>query len=157
MAEEVELARAEGNPFFVEELVASLIDRGALTRANGGWALTADLDEVSIPDSVRGVLAARIDLLPAGEKAAPQAAAVIGRVFWERAVLDLLEADEVDLALLEDRDFVRRRPGSSMPGDREYAVKHALTREGRLRDCAQSKARAHACCVRELARAARGT
>jgi class 3 adenylate cyclase len=128
-ARELVLTRAEGNPFFVEELVAALIDRGALERANGGWALTADLDELSVPDSVRGVLAARIDLLPPGEKAALQAAALIGRVFWERALLELLGTEAVDLALLEDRDFVRRRSGSSMTGEREYAVKHALTRE----------------------------
>ena len=81
-----------------------------------------------MPDSVRGVLAARIDLLPAREKAALQAASVIGRVFWEAPVRELIGGD-ADFALLEERDFIRRRTGSRFPEDREHAIKHALTRE----------------------------
>jgi hypothetical protein len=82
----------------------------------------------TVPDSVHAVLAARIDLLGAAEKSALQAAAVIARVFWAGAVYELVEA-EPDLRVLEERDFVRRRPGSSMGGEREYAIKHALTHD----------------------------
>ena len=85
--------------------------------------------EVEIPDSVRAVLAARIDMLPTKEKAALQAAAVIGRTFWSGPVYELLGGLEPDLRLLEDRDFVRSRAGSSLEGEVEYAFKHALTRE----------------------------
>jgi hypothetical protein len=81
-----------------------------------------------VPDSVHAVLAARIDLLGAAEKSALQAAAVIGRVFWTGPVYELVEA-KPDLRVLEDRDFIRRRAGSSMVGEREYVIKHALTRE----------------------------
>ena len=63
------------------------------------------------------------------EKAALQAAAVVGRVFWPRPVVHLLGGGEPDFDLLEERDFIRRRGGSSMAGEREYAIKHALTRE----------------------------
>jgi class 3 adenylate cyclase len=120
---------AEGNPFFAEELIATLVDQGVIERQDGGW-LVRDLPEgFEVPDSVHAVLAARIDLLPPLEKAALQAGAVIGRVFWEGPLRQLLDGAEPDLALLEDRDFVRRRPGSSMAGEREYAIKHALTRE----------------------------
>jgi class 3 adenylate cyclase len=121
--------RAEGNPFFVEEMIGALIDRGVLARRNGGWTvgvLPADLD---VPDSVQAVLAARIDLLPAGEKAALQAGSVIGRVFWGGPVRELLDGAEPDFTVLEDRDFVRRRAGSSLAGEVEYAIKHQLTRE----------------------------
>ena len=84
--------------------------------------------EFAVPDSVQAVLAARIDLLGAAEKSALQAAAVIGRVFWTGPVYELVEATP-DLRVLEDRDLVRRRAGSSIAGEREYVIKHALTRE----------------------------
>jgi hypothetical protein len=120
--------RAEGNPFFVEELLATLIDRGVLLRQNGGWAFTELPEGFEVPDSVQAVLAARIDLLPATEKSALQAAAVIGRVFWTGPVYELVGGSP-DLDLLVERDFVRRRTASSLSGEREYAIKHALTRE----------------------------
>ena len=144
-ARELVAERAEGNPFFLEELAASLIDRGVLRRRDGTWELAAELDHMTMPDSVRGVLAARIDLLDPTVKAALQAAAVIGRVFWEGAVRALLEPEaDVDLRELEERDFVRRRTGSSMAGDREYVIKHALTREVAYETLPKSKrARLH--------------
>jgi class 3 adenylate cyclase len=122
------IERAEGNPFFVEELAGSLIDRGVLTNRDGRWEAAELPERLTTPDSVRGVLAARIDLLPAREKGALQAAAVIGRAFWEGAVRELI-GDDADFALLEERDFIRRHPESRLPGDREHAFKHALTRE----------------------------
>ena len=75
------LERAEGNPFFVEELVRTLIDQGVLARANGQWSVREAVEDVVIPDSVQAVLAARIDGLDVPDKAGLQAAAVIGRVF----------------------------------------------------------------------------
>jgi tetratricopeptide (TPR) repeat protein len=83
----------------------------------------------SMPDSIHAVLAARIDRLPAMEKAALQAAAVVGRVFWTAPVVHLLDGAEPDFALLEERDLIRSRRASSLEGEREYAIKHALTRE----------------------------
>jgi class 3 adenylate cyclase len=120
--------RAEGNPFFVEELIESLVDTGVLTRRGESWEAAELPDRVATPDSVRGVLAARIDLLPAREKAALEAASVIGRVFWEGAVRELI-GDDADFALLEDREFVRRRRDSRIEGEREHSIKHALTVE----------------------------
>jgi class 3 adenylate cyclase len=120
--------RAEGNPLFVEELLATLIDRGVLVRRNGGWSCRELPSGFEVPDTVQAVLAARIDLLPPADKAALQAAAVIGRVFWTGPVYELL-GGMPDFELLTERDFVRRRAGSSLPGEREYSIKHALTRE----------------------------
>ena len=125
---EVVVERAEGNPFFVEELLATLIDRGVLERRNGGWTCAELPEGFEIPDTMQAVLAARIDLLPPAEKSALQAAAVIGRVFWTGPVYELV-GGMPDFELLAERDFVRRRAGSSLPGEREYAIKHALTRE----------------------------
>ncbi len=125
---ELVVERAEGNPFFVEELLGVLIDRDLLFRENGSWVLHELPSGFTVPDSVHAVLAARIDLLGAAEKAALQAAAVIGRVFWTGPVYELVEA-KPDLRVLEDRDFVRRQAGSAMAGEREYVIKHALTRE----------------------------
>ena len=121
--------RAEGNPLFVEELLATLIDLQVLERRNGGWSVGELPSDFQVPDSVHAVLAARIDLLPADEKAALQAAAVIGRIFWTGPVYELVHGGRPDFGLLEERDFVRRRGGSSIAGEREYAIKHALTRE----------------------------
>ena len=121
--------RAEGNPFFVEELFGALIDEGALEPAGAGWRLSTRPPSFSVPDSVQSVLAARMDLLGATEKEGLQLASVIGHVFWTTPVGVLLDGVDADWALLEDRDFIRRRLGSSLAGEPEYVFKHALTRE----------------------------
>jgi class 3 adenylate cyclase len=126
---DVVVRQAEGNPFFVEELLESLIDQGVLTPANGGWAVSELPADFAVPDSVQAVLAARIDLLPPAEKAALQAASVIGRVFWTGPVYELVPELQPDFRVLEDRDFIRRRAGSTISGETEYAFKHQLTRE----------------------------
>jgi class 3 adenylate cyclase len=126
---ELLVERAEGNPFFLEELVGELVDSGVLVRREGGWALGDQAADVSVPDSVHAVLAARIDRLPAVEKEALQAAAVIGRVFWRTPVLHLLTDAEPDFDLLEERDLVTARRESALADDREFVFKHALTRE----------------------------
>ena len=121
--------RAEGNPFLVEELLGTLIDRGVLVGADGGWTAGPLPADLALPDSVQAVVAARIDLLPGAEKAALQAASVIGRAFWPGPVYKLLPEVSPDFRLLEDRDFVRRRMRSSIPGEIEFVFKHQVTRE----------------------------
>lgn len=154
---ELVVARSEGNPFFIEELVGTLIDHGVLERSEGSWRLRDLPPGFAMPDSIHAVLAARIDLLPPLEKAALQTAAVMGRIFWAGPVGELLEGAEPDLGLLEERDFVRRRSGSSMAGEREYAFKHALTREVAYASLTKSKrARLHAAFAEWLERAGEG-
>ena len=109
--------RAEGNPFFLEELHSNVAEQREPAAAS------------RIPDNVHAVLAARIDQLPETEKAALQAAAVIGRVFWHGPVRELLDGVAPDFALLEARDFVRRRLSSALADERELTFRHALTRE----------------------------
>ena len=119
------LASAEGNPFFVEEMLQMLIEEGALERLNGGWAMTRRLSEIRIPDSVHGVIAARIDLLDASARTALRRCSVVGRVFWPAAVG--VEAE--DVAPLSRRGLVSPQSQSVMAGLREFAFKHALTRD----------------------------
>jgi class 3 adenylate cyclase/tetratricopeptide (TPR) repeat protein len=122
------LARAEGNPLFLEELLGTLIERGALHGDRWDPALVPG--ETAVPETVQAVLAARIDLLPPREKAALRAAAVIGRAFSTGAVRELIGGAEPDFRVLEQRDFVHRlRGGSSLEAEREFVFKHALTRE----------------------------
>jgi class 3 adenylate cyclase/tetratricopeptide (TPR) repeat protein len=121
------VGRAEGNPFFLEELLGTLIERGGL--GDEGWNLSALPRAAGIPDSVHALLAARIDLLPPAEKRALQAAAVIGRSFLSSAVGQLIGGAEPDFRLLEQRDFIRRSSDLSYAGERELVFKHALTRE----------------------------
>ena len=149
------LQRAEGNPFFVEEMLGSLLDQGVLRQQGGSWIVSGAAPALEVADSVQAVIASRIDLLPPTEKRALQAAAVVGRSFWEGAVQALVEATDLDLRLLEERDFIRRSPHSSVDGEHEYVFKHALTREvayGSLP--AGRKARAHADFAEWLERAA---
>jgi class 3 adenylate cyclase/tetratricopeptide (TPR) repeat protein len=77
------LGRTGGNPFFVEEVVRTLVEDGTLVGGPGAYRLTRPLDEVRIPPSVQAVLAARIDRLSSEDKAVLQTAAVIGRTFPE--------------------------------------------------------------------------
>ena len=123
------VAKAEGNPFFVEELLGAWIDQGALALDKGRWTVREPLAGFEVPDSVQAVLSARIDLLGPDEKAALQAASVIGRFFWTGPIYELLPETTPDFRVLEGRDFVRRRSGSSIAGETEFVFKHQLTRE----------------------------
>ena len=119
------LAHAEGNPFYVEEMLNMLIEQGVLERRNGGWASAEGLKDVAIPDSVHGVIAARIDLLDASARDALRRCSVVGRNFWPHAV----GVDEQVIDALRRTGLVSDSPGSTMGGMREFAFKHALTRD----------------------------
>ena len=118
---ELVIGHAEGNPFFLEEVLADLIDRRLLERRNGEWALRDGASGLGIPDSVQGLLAGRIDLLPSPAKNALQAAAVIGRSFSPPALASLI-GSAAEVRTLVERGFVR-------PTEPELVFKHALTRE----------------------------
>jgi hypothetical protein len=127
------LLHAEGNPFFLEEIIRHLIDEGYIVRAGDRWRATEGIEDASIPDTVQTVLAARIDLLDPAHKRVLQGAAVVGRVFWPGPVRWLLngDADTIGetLSTLEDRELVLSRLGSSIAGEPEYIFKHILTRD----------------------------
>ena len=85
------LSKAEGNPFFVEEVIRMLIDRGAIERRNDRWVATMRVADVEIPDTLQGLLLARIDQLPPESKRTLRVAAVIGRQFGVAMLERLLE------------------------------------------------------------------
>jgi class 3 adenylate cyclase len=148
--------RAEGNPFFVEELLATLVDQGVLYRRDGAWECRPVTASASVPDSVRAVLAARIDLLPQRAKEALQAAAIAGRVFSTAAVQELLGA-ATSFDTLVDRDFIRRSPRSSVTDERAFGFKHALTREVAYASITKARrARLHAAFAARLERVGQG-
>ena len=86
------LEKSEGNPFFVEEVIRMLIDRGAIVREADRWVATARVSDVEIPDTLQGLLLARIDRLPPESKRTLRVAAVIGRQFGVTMLERLLEA-----------------------------------------------------------------
>jgi predicted ATPase len=85
-------AKAEGNPFYVEEVIRMLIDRGSLQRQGNAWIITRDLKEIEIPDTLQGVIMARIDRLPEDAKRTLQIAAVIGRRFQVKVLEAVLRS-----------------------------------------------------------------
>jgi class 3 adenylate cyclase/tetratricopeptide (TPR) repeat protein len=118
-AEQRLVARAAGNPLYAEEFVRIL-------------AAGANVD-TELPDSVQGIVAARIDLLPAEEKELLQNAAVLGKVFWSDALAMMagLEAWRITelLRLLERKEFVRREQRSAVAGATQHAFVHSLVRD----------------------------
>jgi class 3 adenylate cyclase/tetratricopeptide (TPR) repeat protein len=145
------LGAVEGNPFFAEEIVRHLIDRGVLVRRHREVLEGARPPELAIPDTVRALLATRIDGLPAEEKRALQDASVVGRIFWVAALERMRPDAPVRAALraLEDRGLVVARPTSELLGQPAFAFNHGLTREVAYESIPRARrARAHA----ELAR-----
>jgi class 3 adenylate cyclase/tetratricopeptide (TPR) repeat protein len=106
------LDRAGGNPLYAEQFVRMLAERGSA-------------EELALPETVQGIIAARLDSLAPDEKALVQDAAVIGKVFW----LGALEATEQQLQPLRQKEFVQRARRSSVEGETEFAFKHALVRD----------------------------
>jgi len=123
------LSRAEGNPLFVEEVLRTLIEGGVLVEEDGSWRVTGPVLATQIPETLHGVLAARLDRLDDATKRVVQIAAVIGRVF-QRSVLAgaVDDASYLDdcLKRLQDAEIIRQRAGEPEP---EYIFKHTLTQE----------------------------
>jgi predicted ATPase len=88
---ELILVKAEGNPFFVEEVIRMLVDRGMIIRQNDRWVATASVADVEIPDTLQGLLLARIDRLPPESRRTLRVASVIGRQFAVSLLERLLE------------------------------------------------------------------
>jgi predicted ATPase len=109
----------EGNPLFIEELVASVAERSSPVGAD-------------LPTSIRGIIAARLDAIPPPERSLLLGASVVGRIFWDGALAQLRSYDgqlpEL-LDSLEGRDLIRRERVSRFEGQQQFRFKHALIRE----------------------------
>jgi tetratricopeptide (TPR) repeat protein len=126
------LSAAEGNPLYAEEFVRMLVNRHLLEQRGGEWVLS-QMEDLPVPDSVQGIIAARLDSVPEADKAVVQDASVVGRVFWSGAVASLSDrgqwAIEEALRRLEHRQLVRRKHDSSIAGESEYVFEHGLIRD----------------------------
>jgi class 3 adenylate cyclase len=126
------LARAGGNPLYAEEYVRMLADRGFLKKVAGTWRLERT-EELPLPESVQGIIAARLDALAPEEKALAQDAAVLGKVGWVGAMAALSGSEpfalEQRLHALERRELLRRERRSQVAGERQYAFRHVLVRD----------------------------
>jgi tetratricopeptide (TPR) repeat protein len=108
---------AGGNPLFVEELAASVLERAT------------ELAVPAVPTNIKGIIAARLDALPPPERRLLLEAAVVGRLFWKGVLAAGNGATDRLLTSLVARDLVRREPASRIEGDEEFSFKHILIRE----------------------------
>lgn len=123
------LERSEGNPFYLEEIIRGLIEEGVLRREGERWTAAGSPEHWTIPTTLRGVIAARIDRLSLPAKAALQRAAVVGRFFSYRTLLALTdEQTQLDRALAHLLRAELIREWAPLP-ERQYVFKHALTHE----------------------------
>lgn len=128
---------AEGNPFYLEELIKMFIDGQVIRPGEETWEIDLSrLDAGAIPPTLSGVLQARLDRLGLLERASLQRASVVGRVFWDSAVKALSPEAQAEqarldesLAALHSKELIFPSPDSAFTGAQEYAFKHALLRD----------------------------
>jgi predicted ATPase/class 3 adenylate cyclase len=121
--------RAEGNPFFVEEIVRTLIDENIVTQHGDHWEVARQVDDLDIPDNVQALLAARMDRLEAEAREVLQLASVIGRSFYYRVLRQVCGTEialEQKLSVLQRVQMILE--AARVP-ELEYAFRHALTQE----------------------------
>jgi tetratricopeptide (TPR) repeat protein len=128
---ELILAKAQGNPYFVEEVVRSLIDSGMVVvdEASGRWQARPGLEAVQVPESIQSVILSRVDRLEEGVRHTLQSASVIGRLFRRRLLERLADQETaIDRALweLEDRALIYEE---RVIPEEEYSFQHVLTQE----------------------------
>jgi len=121
--------KAEGNPFFIEEVVKSLQEGGSIQRVGDAYALTKRPEDIRVPDTIQGVIAARIDRLPEARKRALQMASVIGREFSRRLLDIIADWPERSETLLRELAALELIHEKRVFPEFEYIFKHALTQE----------------------------
>jgi len=136
------LRGAEGNPYYIEELIKMLIEDGIINKGEERWWVDPErLTHIEVPSTLTGVLQARLDSLPPDERQVLQQASVVGRIFWDDAVrcigAESVSSDkaysprntDADLNSLRARELIYRREESAFTGTREYTFKHAVLRD----------------------------
>jgi len=128
---------AEGNPFYVEELIKMLVEDGVVVKGEETWQIKPErLSEIKVPPTLAGVLQARLESLPKDEQQVLQQASVVGRLFWDRVVAHIQAAEggkpqvvAEALGSLRGREMVYRREASAFMDSLEYLFKHDILRE----------------------------
>ncbi|HSH02362.1 MAG TPA: adenylate/guanylate cyclase domain-containing protein [Anaerolineae bacterium] len=122
--------RAEGNPFYMEEMIKMLIDNGTITTHDDAWQIDMNkLNTHAIPSTLTGVIQARLDQLTPPERKMLQAASVIGRIFWDKALQQLLPHEEIHLTPLQNKEVIFPHTDNTFPHTREFIFKHDLLRD----------------------------
>lgn len=137
------VAIAEGNPLFVEETLAMLIDDGLVVREDALWVMVGDLSVVTVPPSVQAILAARLDRLTPEERMVLEAAAVVGKDFFVGAVVNLVPEEArarvpSDLMALEGKELIRPER-TTLPGEDAFRFRHLLIRDSAYEAIAKSQ------------------
>ena len=126
---ELILGRAGGNPLFVEEFTHSLVENGSIQYKKNEYMLTRKVSEIQLPDTIQGIIAARIDRVEEGLKRIMQVASVIGREFAFRilqSIMGMREELKYNLLNLQGLEFISEK---RIFPELEYIFKHALTQE----------------------------
>lgn len=124
------IRQSDGNPFYVEEIIKSFIDRGDIYRNGTYWEARDGISDVTVPDTLQGVLMARMDSLGEPEKRTLQQAAVIGQTFPQPVLAKITDVTgplDHYLDRLEDREFIM--PVTEVREAEEYTFRHLLSRE----------------------------
>lgn len=131
------VARAGGNPLFLAETVTFLISERIVVEKEGDWVVEDEFRLEALPNSLRSMVAARLDSIPVDDKELLQLASVIGDTFWAGALSSItgIPEDEMEkpLARLVEADLLVPSGRSSLGGEREYHFRHGLTREAAYR------------------------
>jgi class 3 adenylate cyclase len=132
------LSRAEGNPFFVEEVLRSLIESGVVRVENGRAVAIGEIESITVPTTLQGILMARLDRLPTPSRTALQTASVIGRLFHERVLAYVRALEErrarsmtASLEELQRREFIHASADvlTGTTAELEWVFKHAVTHD----------------------------
>jgi class 3 adenylate cyclase/tetratricopeptide (TPR) repeat protein len=126
------LSRAGGNPLYAQEFVRMLSDRGLLTRQGGALEIREN-GELPLPESIQGIIAARLDVLSPDEKELLQDASVLGKVVWSGALETISQRSRASveecLHSLRRKDFLRHERRSAVAGETQFTFLHLLTRD----------------------------
>jgi class 3 adenylate cyclase/tetratricopeptide (TPR) repeat protein len=134
---ELIIEHAEGNPYYIEEMIRMLVDDGIIVKEEPAWHIQPNrLGDLRVPSTLTGIIQARLDGLPKPERTVLQQASIIGRVFWDAAVMYIDQGralDEESIALnlesLQGREMVFQQRPSAFAEATEYLFKHVLFRE----------------------------
>lgn len=146
-------AHSGGNPFYIEELVRTLIDDGVIIKGEEHWSLNPERTfSLHTPPTLSAILRARFDHQPAAERSVLQRAAVFGQTFWDRGLEYLAGASEVDacsratsrtLTALYNQEMIFPQASSTFVNTREYCFKHTMLRETAYASLSDGERRAY--------------
>ncbi|MFL7868007.1 MAG: adenylate/guanylate cyclase domain-containing protein [Anaerolineales bacterium] len=134
---ELIIEHAEGNPYYIEEIIRMLVEDGIIVKEEPAWRIQPNrISDLRIPSTLTGIIQARLDGLPNQERIVLQQASIVGRVFWDAAVTHINQGQALDetriahiLESLQSREMVFQRQPSAFAEAAEYLFMHLIFRE----------------------------